>query len=122
VFRKGTTTIAEHWRFATVRESTRDEDRPALSNLLGLRGLKFADIEASIIFLDGAAALRAVDGDVRPLSRTRDAGRRALDPDRMPIRMDNPRESRRPAGSTPLAAYDLCATPAWWWTSYRDHL
>ncbi|MDQ6914733.1 MAG: type III pantothenate kinase [Actinomycetota bacterium] len=42
------TELVEHWRFATVRESTADELGAALSNLLGLRGLGFGEIEASI--------------------------------------------------------------------------
>jgi type III pantothenate kinase len=41
--------LAEHWRFATVRESTRDELGAALSNLLGLRGMGFDMITASIV-------------------------------------------------------------------------
>jgi type III pantothenate kinase len=41
--------IAEHWRFATVRQSTGDELGAALSNLLALRGLSFADVDASIV-------------------------------------------------------------------------
>jgi len=45
----GETEIAEHWRFATVRESTGDELAAALSNLLGLRGLSFNDVDCSIV-------------------------------------------------------------------------
>ncbi len=41
--------LVEHWRFATVRDSTADQLGAALSNLLGLRGLGFADIDASIV-------------------------------------------------------------------------
>jgi type III pantothenate kinase len=41
--------IAEHWRFATVRQSTGDELGAALSNLLALRGLAFSDVEDSIV-------------------------------------------------------------------------
>jgi type III pantothenate kinase len=41
--------IAEHWRFATVRQSTCDELGAALANLLALRGLSFNDIDASIV-------------------------------------------------------------------------
>ena len=41
--------LLEHWRFATVRESTADELGAALRNLLALRGLSFADIDASIV-------------------------------------------------------------------------
>ena len=41
--------LIEHWRFATVRESTADELGAALRNLLALRGLSFADLDASIV-------------------------------------------------------------------------
>jgi len=41
--------LVEHWRFASVRESTADELGAALRNLLALRGLTFADIDASIV-------------------------------------------------------------------------
>src|ERR1700751_5253729 len=49
LFPDGSTTVSEHWRFATVRESTSDELGAALSNLLGLRGLRFGDISGSIV-------------------------------------------------------------------------
>src|SRR3984957_13085169 len=49
VFPTGSQTLAEHWRFATVRESTRDELGAALANLLALRGLAFSDIDRSIV-------------------------------------------------------------------------
>lgn len=41
--------VLEHWRFATVRQSTADELGAALRNLLGLRGYGFEDIDASIV-------------------------------------------------------------------------
>ncbi|HXW59129.1 MAG TPA: type III pantothenate kinase [Solirubrobacteraceae bacterium] len=41
--------LVEHWRFATVRQSTADQLGAALRNLLGLRGYGFEDLEASII-------------------------------------------------------------------------
>jgi type III pantothenate kinase len=41
--------LVEHWRFATVRESTADELGAALSNLLELRGYGFGDLRASIV-------------------------------------------------------------------------
>jgi len=41
--------LVEHWRFATVRESTADELGAALRNLLELRGLTFEDLSASIV-------------------------------------------------------------------------
>ena len=41
--------LLEHWRFATVRQSTADELGAALRTLLELRGYSFADIDASIV-------------------------------------------------------------------------
>ena len=41
--------LVEHWRFATIRTSTADELGAALRALLALRGLSFADVDASIV-------------------------------------------------------------------------
>src|SRR5271167_2424694 len=41
--------LHEHWRFATVRQSTADQLGAALRNLLDLRGLDFDDLDASIV-------------------------------------------------------------------------
>ena len=41
--------IVEHWRFATVRESTADQLAAALGNLLALRGYAFTDVDASVV-------------------------------------------------------------------------
>jgi type III pantothenate kinase len=41
--------LVEHWRFATVRDSTSDQLGAALRNLLELRGLGFEDLSASIL-------------------------------------------------------------------------
>jgi type III pantothenate kinase len=41
--------LLEHWRFATVRQSTADQLGAALRNLLELRGYGFEDIHASIV-------------------------------------------------------------------------
>jgi type III pantothenate kinase len=41
--------LVESWRFATVRSSTADELGVALRALLALRGMSFADIDASIV-------------------------------------------------------------------------
>ena len=41
--------LVEHWRFATVRESTADELGAALRSLLELRGVTLADLSASIV-------------------------------------------------------------------------
>ena len=43
------TELVEHWRFATVRESTADELGAALRALLGLRGMDVAEISTSIV-------------------------------------------------------------------------
>jgi type III pantothenate kinase len=43
------TELTHDWRFATVRQSTADELGAALRSLLSLRGLGFADIDASIV-------------------------------------------------------------------------
>jgi type III pantothenate kinase len=49
VFEPGAETVAEHWRFATARESTSDELAALLAGLLALRGLTFADLGSSIV-------------------------------------------------------------------------
>ena len=55
VYPRGEESVSEHWRFATVRDSTSDELGAALSNLLALRGLGFDDISSSIVSsCDGA--------------------------------------------------------------------
>jgi type III pantothenate kinase len=41
--------LLEHWRFATVRQSTADQLGAALSNLLQLRGYGFDDLDGSIV-------------------------------------------------------------------------
>ena len=42
-------TLVEHWRFATVRDSTADELGAALRNLVELRGVGLADLTSSIV-------------------------------------------------------------------------
>ncbi|MDQ3849536.1 MAG: type III pantothenate kinase [Actinomycetota bacterium] len=41
--------LAEHWRFATARDSTADELGAVLRNLLELRGIGMADVSSSIV-------------------------------------------------------------------------
>jgi type III pantothenate kinase len=41
--------LLEHWRFATIRQSTADELGAALRNLLELRGYSFAGLRGSIV-------------------------------------------------------------------------
>jgi type III pantothenate kinase len=106
VFEDGGSVIAEHWRFATVRESTRDELGAALANLLGLRGMRFDDINASI-----------VSSTVPQLSEewTEMANRYLGQPmlvvgptirTGMPIRIDNPHEVGADRLVNAVAAYD----------------
>ncbi len=110
VFPDGEPEVTEHWRFATVRESTRDELGAALSNLLALRGLTFAEIDSSIVsstvpqlsqewhsmaelYLDQQMLV------VGPSIRTG-----------MPIRYDNPHEVGADRLANAVAAYERCGT------------
>ena len=98
--------IVEHWRFATVRDSTSDELGAALVNLLELRGMGFGDLDASIVSSTvpqlseqwTAMASRYLDHDmllVGPAIRTG-----------MPIRIDNPREVGADRLVNAVAAYE----------------
>src|SRR3954469_2607443 len=42
-------TLVEHWRFATVRDSTADELGAVVRNLLALRGMRLEDLPASFV-------------------------------------------------------------------------
>ncbi|MGH2947547.1 MAG: type III pantothenate kinase [Solirubrobacteraceae bacterium] len=84
--------LVEHWRFATVRESTADELGARLRALLDLRGVGFGDVEASIV--------SSTVPQLRP--EWTEMARRYLGMEMpvvgpglrtgMPIRYDNPRE------------------------------
>jgi type III pantothenate kinase len=41
--------LVEHWRFATVRDSTADELATVLVNLLALRGLSLGDVDGAVV-------------------------------------------------------------------------
>ncbi len=96
----------EHWRFATVRESTRDELGAVLSNLLALRGLRFADIDGAIVSSTvpqlsdewQAMAKRYLGQEMLVVGPTIRTG--------MPIRYDNPHEVGADRIANALAAYD----------------
>jgi type III pantothenate kinase len=106
VFVEGQDAVAEHWRFATVRESTGDELAAALSNLLGLRGLSFSEVDASIVsstvpqlseqWTD--VAQRYLGHEMLVVGPTIRTG--------MPIRIDNPREVGADRLVNAVAAYD----------------
>ncbi len=106
VFPRDGGTVTEHWRFATVRDSTSDELGAALANLLGLRGLRFADIGASIVSSTvpqlseqwTAMAARYLGHEMLLVGPSIRTG--------MPIRIDNPREVGADRLVNAVAAYE----------------
>ena len=106
VYRDGEATIAEDWRFATVRESTRDELGSRLANLLELRGLRLSDIDRSIVSSTvpqlsqewTAMAERYLDHEMLNVGPSIRTG--------MPIRIDNPREVGADRLVNAIAAFD----------------
>ena len=100
------TEVAEHWRFATVRDSTGDELGAALSNLLALRGLSFADVDGSIV----SSTVPQLSEQWTAMSE-RYLGHQMLvvGPSirtGMPIRIDNPREVGADRLVNAVAAYE----------------
>ena len=104
-------TLVEHWRFATVRDSTADELGAALRNLVELRGVGLADLSASI-----------VSSTVPQLApEWEEMGRRYLGHDMkvvgpglkigMPIRIDNPRELGADRLVNAVAAHERLGGP-----------
>jgi type III pantothenate kinase len=106
VFPEGETALAEDWRFATIRESTRDQLGAALSNLLALRGLGFDDIDSSIVSSTvpqlseqwTAMAERYLGHEMLVVGPSIRTG--------MPIRIDNPHEVGADRLVNAVAAYD----------------
>ena len=106
VFAAGKDEVAEHWRFATVRESTGDELGAALSNLLGLRGLSFSDVRSSIVSSTvpqlseqwTQVADRYLGHEMLVVGPSVKTG--------MPIRMDNPHEVGADRLVNAVAAYE----------------
>jgi type III pantothenate kinase len=103
--------LLEHWRFATVRDSTADQLGAALSNLLALRGVKMEAIDASIV----SSTVPALGPEWTEMTR------RYLGHDMlvvgpglrtgMPIRYDNPREIGPDRLVNAVAAYDRLGGP-----------
>ncbi|MBV8947849.1 MAG: type III pantothenate kinase [Solirubrobacterales bacterium] len=106
LFADGSTTVAEHWRFATVRDSTGDELGAALSNLLGLRGMAFGDVGRSIVSSTvpqlseqwTLMARRYLGHEMLVVGPSIRTG--------MPIRYDNPHEVGADRLANAVAAYD----------------
>ncbi len=105
VIPEDSTEISEHWRFATVRESTGDELGAVLANLLTLRRLSFGDVHASIVSSTvpqlseqwTSMAARYLDHEMLVVGPTIKTG--------MPIRMDNPHEVGADRLVNAVAAY-----------------
>jgi type III pantothenate kinase len=101
------TRLLEHWRFATVRQSTADELGAALANLLELRGMKLAGLDDSIVSStvpelapEWTEMARRYLGHEMPVVGP---GLRTG----MPIRMDNPRELGADRLVNAVAAYEI---------------
>ncbi len=103
--------LVEHWRFATVRESTADELGAALVNLLALRGVTLADLDAAIVSSTvpqlrpewSAMAERYLGCEMDVVGPGLRTG--------MPIRYDNPREIGPDRLVNAVAGYDRFGGP-----------
>jgi len=103
--------LHEHWRFATVRTSTADELGAALRALLGLRGVTFDLIDASIVSSTvpqlrpewTAMARRYLGHEMPAVGPGLKTG--------MPIRYDNPREIGPDRLVNAVAAYERLGGP-----------
>jgi type III pantothenate kinase len=98
--------LLEHWRFATVRESTADELGAALRNLVELRGIGLADLDASIV---SSTVPQLGPAWVGMAERYLDHAMLIVGPGLktgMPIRYDNPREIGPDRLVNAVAAYD----------------
>jgi type III pantothenate kinase len=98
--------LTQHWRFATVRESTADELGAKLANLLDLRGLSFDDVGASIV----SSTVPQLGSEWRVVGeRYLGHGTVVVGPGirtGMPIRYENPREIGADRLVNAVAAYD----------------
>jgi type III pantothenate kinase len=98
--------LVEHWRFATVRDSTADELGAVLRNLTELRGIGLADLDASIVSSTvpqlrpewEAMAKRYLDHEMLVVGPGIKTG--------MALRYDNPREIGSDRLVNAVAAYD----------------
>src|SRR5215218_10252405 len=99
-------TLVEHWRFATVRDSTADELGAVLRNLLELRGIGLADLNASIVSSTvpqlrpewESMAARYLDHEMLVVGPGTKTG--------MSLRYENPREIGPDRLVNAVAAYD----------------
>jgi type III pantothenate kinase len=106
VFALGDQAVEEHWRFATIRDSTGDDLGGKLSSLLALRSFSLADISRSIVSSTvpelgeqwTLMAERYLGHEMLVVGPTIKTG--------MPIRIDNPREVGADRLVNAVAAYD----------------
>jgi type III pantothenate kinase len=103
--------LLEHWRFATVRQSTSDELGAALRNLLELRQVSMEEIDASII----SSTVPVLGAEWAEMAE-RYLGHEmlAVGPGiktGMPIRYDNPREIGPDRLVNAVAAHALLGGP-----------
>jgi type III pantothenate kinase len=106
VYRDGEDVVAEDWRFATVRESTRDELGARLSSLLALRGMGLTDIDRSIV---SSTVPQLSEEWAQMAERYLSHRMLVVGPSirtGMPIRYDNPREVGADRLANAIAAYD----------------
>jgi type III pantothenate kinase len=103
--------LLEHWRFATVRQSTADELGAALSNLLELRGMHLDQLDASIVSSTvpqlGPEWTEMAERYLGHQMRVVGPGIRTG----MPIRYDNPREIGPDRLVNAVAAYERLGGP-----------
>jgi type III pantothenate kinase len=103
--------LVEHWRFATVPQSTADQLGAALRSLLELRGLSFADLDASIVSSTvpalGPEWCEMADRYLGHTMLAVGPGIRTL----MPIRYDHPREIGPDRLVNAVAAYERVRGP-----------
>jgi type III pantothenate kinase len=103
--------LVQHWRFATVRDSTADELGAALRNLLALRGMHLEGLDGVIVSSTVpqlrpewvAMGERYLDGEVRVVGPGLRTG--------MPIRYDNPHEIGPDRLVNAVAGYDRVGGP-----------
>jgi len=103
--------LVQHWRFATVRESTADELGAALRNLLALRGMHLEMLNGMIVSSTvpqlrpewSSMGERYLDADVKVVGPGLRTG--------MPIRYDNPHEIGPDRLVNAVAGYDKVGGP-----------
>jgi type III pantothenate kinase len=103
--------LVQHWRFATVRESTADELGAAMRNLLALRGMHLEMLDGMIVSSTvpqlrpeyTAMGTQYLDADVKMVGPGLRTG--------MPIRYDNPHEIGPDRLVNAVAGYEKVGGP-----------